>query len=46
VIGSTTSNIPRTKMHWILQSETTGHATATGSGHLYIDWVSIYKYTP
>lgn len=46
VIGSTTKSIPSSKMHWIMQSETIGHTTPTGSGHLYIDWVSIYKYTP
>ena len=46
VVGSTTTDIPDTKMHWVMQSETIGRKTATGSGHLYIDWVSIYKYTP
>ncbi len=46
VIGSTTKNIPHSNMHWILQNETVGHSIATGSGHLYVDWVTIYKYTP
>lgn len=46
VMGSTTAHIPSAKMHWVMQSETVGSKTLTGSGHLYIDWVSIYKYTP
>jgi len=46
VLGNSTSNIPNTKMHWVLQTETAlAPAPApsdTTAGHLQIDWVAGY----
>ncbi|UQX87886.1 glycoside hydrolase family 16 protein [Jatrophihabitans telluris] len=46
-LGTTTSGIPSTKMHWVLQAETRVNNAAapanTVAGHLQIDWVTIYS---
>jgi hypothetical protein len=41
-VGSTTQGIPRTPMHWVLQTETAYGAVPTTSGHIKIDWAVIY----
>jgi hypothetical protein len=47
VVASTTTNIPKTPMHWVLQTATNGTKPAANvQGHLLIDWVSQYAYTP
>jgi len=46
VAGSTTSNIPSTPLHWVLQGETPGFPSPTSTGHLLIDWATIYSYAP
>jgi len=46
VVGSTTSNIPSKPLHWVLQGETPGSPSPTSSGHLLIDWVTMYSYAP
>jgi hypothetical protein len=46
VIGNSTSRVPNTPMHWVLQTETqlSGGAPAdSASGHVYIDWVAVYS---
>jgi hypothetical protein len=45
LIGDSTSRIPNTPMHWVIQTETqlSGGAPAnTAAGHVYIDWVAVY----
>ena len=46
LIGTSTSRIPSSPMHWVLQTETSikeaAPADATG-GHVLIDWVAVYK---
>jgi beta-glucanase (GH16 family) len=45
VIGTSTSNIPSTPMHWVLQSETTTDGLVpsdTTAGNIQIDWVAVY----
>lgn len=45
-IGTSTSRIPNTPMHWVLQTETQlggGAPSSSAAGNLQIDWVSIYK---
>jgi hypothetical protein len=46
-IGSSTSRVPNTTMHWILQTETvlSGVVPSTTSGNVQIDRVSVWKYT-
>jgi hypothetical protein len=45
VVGNDTKNIPRTAMHWILQTETAGsNPNITRDGHLQIDWVTVYAW--
>jgi len=47
VVASTTTNIPKTPMHWVLQTATNGTKPAANvDGHLLVDWVSQYAYTP
>ncbi|MEI6622988.1 MAG: glycoside hydrolase family 16 protein, partial [Actinomycetes bacterium] len=44
-IGSSTTNVPTTAMHWVLQMETQISSTApptTAQGHVQIDWVKVY----
>ena len=46
--GTTTTSIPSSPMHWVLQTETAGGGkpAADVAGHLQIDWVSVYSYAP
>jgi Glycosyl hydrolases family 16 len=49
VIGTSTSRIPNTPMHWVIQTETAldGSVPDPGvSGHVQIDWVAVWSYTP
>ena len=48
VIGTSTSRIPNTPMHWVLQTETKLDGTVPNdtSGNVQIDRVSVWKYTP
>jgi hypothetical protein len=49
VIGQTTSNVPNTPMHWVLQTETSTYGvvpTDTAAGNVQIDWVAVYSYQP
>ena len=42
-IGSSTSHIPDTPMHWVIQTETTSQGPDSGSvGDVQIDWVAVY----
>lgn len=44
--GTTTSSIPTSPLHWILQTETDGgKPAASAAGHIQIDWVAAYSYT-
>lgn len=46
VLGSVTQRIPDTPMHFVLQTENATWGPAAGpsdSGHVYIDWVAIYR---
>src|ERR1035437_1182242 len=43
VVGKTTSRVPNTPMHWVIQTETDGGAPpASSAGHVQIDWVTVY----
>lgn len=44
-IGTSTTRIPNTPMHWVLQTPTSLDALASLStaGHLQIDWVAVWK---
>lgn len=49
VIGRSTNRIPNTPMHWVLQTETSLSATPPApsvQGHVQIDWVAVWRYTP
>jgi hypothetical protein len=44
-IGHSTSRVPNTPMHWVLQTETDvdGAApAASAQGHVQVDWVAVY----
>ena len=44
-IGTSTTRIPNTPMHWVLQTETALSGAApsdTASGNVQIDWVAVY----
>ncbi|UQX87866.1 glycoside hydrolase family 16 protein [Jatrophihabitans telluris] len=44
-LGTSTTKIPSTSMHWVLQAETALHApkpAANASGHLQVDWLTMY----
>lgn len=44
-IGTSTSRIPNTSMHWVLQTETQlggGAPSSSAAGNVQIDWVAIY----
>jgi hypothetical protein len=48
VIGTSTSRIPSTPMHWVLASETALGSARPASGavaNVYIDWVAIWSRT-
>jgi beta-glucanase (GH16 family) len=44
-IGTSTTGIPNTPMHWILQTPTTDSTSVSDStaGNLQIDWVAVWK---
>jgi hypothetical protein len=45
LVGTTTSRVPSTPMHWILQTETNldGYAPDnSAAGNVQIDWISVY----
>jgi len=45
-VGSSDSS-PRKPMHWILQTETDhGRPPASSSGHVEVDWVTVYERAP
>lgn len=49
VIGRSTSRIPSTPMHWVLQTETSltsAYPPPSIQGHVQIDWVAAWRYTP
>jgi hypothetical protein len=49
VIGTSTSRIPNTPMHWVLQTETTlggGEIPASASGNVQFDHVKVWSYSP
>lgn len=49
LIGTSTSRIPNTPMHWVIQNETTlnGFVPADSvAGHVYIDWVAVWSHNP
>jgi hypothetical protein len=46
VVGNDTKNIPTNPMHWVLQTETTSANAITQDGHLTIDWMTVYTYSP
>ena len=49
MIGQSTSRIPNTPMHWVIQTETSTWAPApsdTTAGNVQIDWVAVYSYQP
>jgi hypothetical protein len=45
VIGNSTSRIPNTPMHWVIQTETAldGVPSDSAAGHVQIDWVAVYE---
>jgi hypothetical protein len=44
-IGTSTSGIPNTPMHWVLQTETRSSVVPSDStaGNVQIDWVAVYR---
>lgn len=49
VIGVTTTEVPSTPMHWMLQTETRlsgGPPPDTAAGHVQVDWVTAYTWAP
>lgn len=48
VIGTSTSRIPNTPMHWVIQTETSLGAAPSNSaaGHVQVDWVAVWSYQP
>jgi hypothetical protein len=49
VIGRSTSNIPNTPMHWVLQTESATDGTVPSdatAGNVQVDWVAAYAYAP
>lgn len=48
LIGTSTKHIPNTAMRWVLQTETrlSPYAGPYGSGHVLVDWVEVWAYTP
>lgn len=44
IVGQTTTRIPNTPMHFVLQTETDGGTPPAGAaGNLQIDWVTVYS---
>jgi hypothetical protein len=49
LIGTSTQRIPNTAMRWTIQNETTlgGFLPADSTnGHVLVDWVAVWRYTP
>lgn len=49
VIGKSTSRIPNTPMHWVLQTETSTYGVVPSNstaGNVQVDWVAAYSYKP
>jgi hypothetical protein len=49
VVGTSTSEIPKDPMHWVLQVDSTEggpKAAANAVGDLQVDWVSVWAYAP
>jgi hypothetical protein len=49
VIGHSTTLVPSRPMHWVLQTETQlagGPPSDFAAGHVLVDWVTAYTYTP
>jgi Glycosyl hydrolases family 16 len=49
LIGHSTSRVPNTPMHWVIQTETNVSSTkppTDAQGHVQIDWVAIWSYAP
>ena len=47
VIGCSTSNIPNTPMHWVIQTETSTFGVVPSdstAGNVQVDWVAAYSY--
>ncbi|HEV3173235.1 MAG TPA: glycoside hydrolase family 16 protein [Actinocrinis sp.] len=42
-IGTSTSRVPSTPMHWVIQSETDGVTPDSSTAVILIDWVAIYR---
>jgi hypothetical protein len=46
VVGATTTRVPNTPMHWVIQTETDyGAPPAAAAGNVQIDWVTAYTRT-
>jgi len=45
-VGQSTSRIPSTPMHWVIQTETSEQPAPGATAHVYIDWLVAYSYTP
>lgn len=48
-IGRSTSRVPSTSMHWVLQTDTTEHDEPPAPGataNLEVDWVAAWSYAP
>jgi beta-glucanase (GH16 family) len=48
-IGHSTSRVPNTPMHWVLQSETELNSTypaASAVANVQVDYVKVWKYVP
>jgi hypothetical protein len=46
VIGTSTTSVPNTPMHWVLQTETQlsgGPPNDTAAGHVDVAWVAVYR---
>jgi hypothetical protein len=49
IVGTSTSRVPNTPMHWVLQSETELNSTypaASAVANVQIDYVRVWKYVP
>lgn len=49
LIGHATSRVPNTQMRYVMQSETNLGSTpppVSSQGHVYIDWVALWSYSP
>jgi len=45
LVGQSTSRLPSTAMHWVLQTETTLDGSIpsdSAAGHVLVDWVAVY----